>query len=422
MKIIRELLKNEFIRGGMFFTISSFVINILNYFFNLLAGRALGPSGYSEITTLFSYVSIAATPIIVFSTFVIQKISLSGKNRYVFAGSLEQLLWLKLKKWWFVVAAMMLFSPLVPKLTNLSTFAGFLLVPFIFLFFIVTFYGAILQGLRLFFLFGILGIFGTLLKLLGAILVFAGIDGTTTIIFCILLSAILPIVISFLQLRAYLRIKITTPIIRIRKSMLSLICNGQFLMILTSTLALTLLNNADIVFVKKFFTPQLAGIYGSWSLFAKIIFYSLGPLIAISFIFFSSNKNKDHKTLNYSLVVLIIVGIASYFFYSNFGSFIINIFFGERFIAVAPYLKQASIFGSLYVAILFINSYYLAKQSSVSLILPILIPIYIVSLFFIKKQIADVMLLNIVFSGIVLSFYLINHLKNILYLDSKSPQ
>ena len=74
MKLLKKLWANEFFQGGFFLTSSSFTINVLNYFFNLLAARTLGPSGFGEITAFFSYNNIFSVPILVVTLVLIQKI------------------------------------------------------------------------------------------------------------------------------------------------------------------------------------------------------------------------------------------------------------------------------------------------------------------------------------------------------------
>ncbi len=415
LKKAKKIWQNEFFRGSLFFTLASFLTNILNYFFNFIAGRSLGPQGYSEITTLFSYMSITAVPTAVFSTFLIQKISSSEDNRFVLAHSMEQLLWQKIRRWWFVPLLSLSIIPFIPKITNLSVSAGTVLIPLILLSFIATFYGATMQGLKLFFLYSFISFIATFLKLLGAILSTRIFYKFNVIMFFIFLSVVIPLIIVFFILRSTLRKKVGAKTLKIDRRIVSLLFNVQFLLILFSTLALTLFNNIDIIFVKKFFISTDAGIYSSWSIFAKIIFYALGPLISISFIFFSGTKNKKSQNvaLNIALLFLIFVAIGSFIVYKNFAGLVISALFGNKFFAVAPYLSLASIFGSLYAAIAFLNGYFLAKNDKTSLILPLLLPVYFIFLWFGEKKLLYVMNLDIFFSAVVTIFYVAVYLRSL---------
>ena len=72
MKFIKRIWSNEFYQGGIIFTLASFVTSFMNYLFNVFAARGLGPSGYGEITTMFSYIAISSTPLAVLTTTIIQ--------------------------------------------------------------------------------------------------------------------------------------------------------------------------------------------------------------------------------------------------------------------------------------------------------------------------------------------------------------
>src|SRR3989344_8786857 len=113
LKKVKSIWKNDFFRGGAFYTVSAFLINFLNYLFSFSSAHILGPRGFSEITTLFSYLSITAIPTLVVSSFIIQKVASSGKNKFNYALALEELFWRKIKIFWFIPFTLLLFSPFV---------------------------------------------------------------------------------------------------------------------------------------------------------------------------------------------------------------------------------------------------------------------------------------------------------------------
>lgn len=421
-KLLKKLWSNIFFRGGVFYTASSFLANIMNYLFNLIAGRSLGPAGYGELTVLFSYLTVLTVPMVIFSNFLIQKIAETEHNTLL-AKSLENVLWTYIKKWFWIIPILFLLTPLISTLTNLSFFLSFTLVLFVLLTIISSVYNSLLQGLQLFFIFSILGVVLTFIKLLGAVAVLLGLDGIVTIIFFLFLSTILGILVNIRVFHNHIQLKSihVQSIPLIEKKLIPLFRNPQFQIISLSTLALTIFNNVDVMFVQKYFTPFEVGIYSSWSLFSKIILYFLGPFIAISFIFFSSRQSHttERKTLHISLCALLIVGIVSFFVYKYLAITIISIFFGHKFYAVAPYLEKASIFGSLYTGITFINNYFLAKKSWISSISFLSIFVYIVFLFFVKKTLASVMDLNIMFSAALFLTYVVLYIKFFLFQKKK---
>ena len=150
--LLKRLWDNKFLKGGIFYTTAAFLVNLMNYLFNLIAGRSLGPQGYGELTTLFSYLSITTVPTVVFSNFIIQKIA-GATNNTILAKSLENLFWEKLRRLFIFIILLFLLAPILSKLTNLSLFFSFCLILLFLLTIISSIYGSLLQGLQLFFLF-----------------------------------------------------------------------------------------------------------------------------------------------------------------------------------------------------------------------------------------------------------------------------
>lgn len=412
IKKTKNLFSNEFFQGGVFLTITSFAANLLNYFFNVLAGRSLGPAGYSEITALFSYTIIASAPIGVISTIIIQKISASGENRFATAKIFEEFFWSKIKKWWFIFLIFLLATPFMPRITNLSRLTAYVLLPMIIVSFFGSFYGAALQGLRLFFLFSATTFATVFLKLAGAVLVTFGIDGLSTIILFLILSTAFTWITGYLFVKGNL-IKKTISAKKIERRLISLLTNRQVVITAVSFLALTLFSNIDIVFVKKFFSAYQAGIYSSWSLFAKIILYLISPFISVGFIFFASSETAKHhrKTLIISLILLFFAGISGFLIYQFLAKELINLFFGSKFQGINPYLGSAAVFGSLYTVVTLMNNYFLAKKSAAALTLTFLMPFYIFFLFFVKRELSSIIKLNIFFSILAAAVYIIAFLK-----------
>ncbi len=418
--VIKNVWSNEFYQGGIVLISGSVIINILNYLFNFLAARSLGPSGYGEVTALLSYIAITSLPFAILSTIIIQKISAAGVNRTTYAASLEQLFIEKAKKLLLLFSPLLIFIPFLTQLTNLSSISSYCLVPLIILSFLISFYNAANQGLRLFFLAMIIATGTTALKFLGALLTYFHIDGITTIIFFLFISALFSLVLSYLLFHKKTK-QNYTKIRKIEKTVFSILLSKQFLIFTLSVTGISLFGTIDIIFIKKFFSPEMAGIYSSWSLFSKIIFYAVNPLISLSFIFFSSTetKNQQKRTLIVSLIFLLFIGLASYFVYTNFAHMLVAIFFGDRFNPVTQYLGKASIFGSLYTAMIFINNYFLSKKNLAALILPLGLPIYVATLFMIPKEIDQIMQLTIMFSFFIIFLYLLYFFQHYLKIKTK---
>lgn len=406
---------NEFLKGSFILTAFTFLGGFLNYLFNVMVARALGPSGFGEIAALFSYVSIASVPFVIISKLVIQKISSVEKDRYHFVFSLEKFFWEKLKRWYFLFILALPVVFFLPYLTNLSSITAYSLPFLLVLTFFSSFFASALQGLRLFFAFAIIDSGSLIIKLLGAVLVMVGIGDIATIILFLFASMITASFVNYMTVQKKLKKRISRETAPFEARLIHLLKNKQFLFAATSILAITFLNNIDVAFAKKFFSPYEAGIYSSWSLTAKVMWYICTPLISVSFIYFSEQKNSVfQKNVGLiSAVILAVVGIVSFFGYRLFNKEIIMVLFGSRFLGVAPFLGYASIFGFFYTCTHFINSYFMAKKSVFSLALPMSILFYILFLFLFARSLIFIMKLNVFFTAALFSLHLVLLLRNV---------
>lgn len=406
-KTINQLRSNTFVQGGFLFTVSNLFVGLINYFFNFLAGRALGPVGYGEIAALFSYLVILNIPIGVVSMLLIQKIG-AAENPESYTMTLHKWLKSKLRKWWWVFVLLLAVTPLVPSLTNLSPTAGYALPLLLLLGILGAFYSGAIQGLHLFIWFALLSILGAVIKLVGALLATYGIGGLESVIVLILLSSIITLTLAIIVYHNYVHNK-HTPTADKSNRIRDIFKDRQLWYTAGATGVLTLLNNIDIIYVKKVFPAEEAGIFGAWSLFAKMILYAIGPLLTLSFIFFSSKKNEKyhHAVFIGAFLLFIVGGIATNLGYGMFGRLMIESLFGDTFLSLYPYIEWASLFGIGYVMMMFMMNYYLAKKSIVSLVPLILFPLYLGGLIFYADQLVEVMYVDIIYTFATITIFLL---------------
>jgi len=187
---------------------------------------------------------------------------------------------------------------------------------------------------------------------------------------------------------------------------------------------LILLANVDMMVVKRMFSAEDAGLYGAWSLFAKIFLYVIGPLLSLAYIYFADKKQEKHHHLVVfgSILVLLFVGIVYNYAYGWHGRFIIETLFGTKFAHVLPFIEWAGYYGTTYVFLTFFMQYYLAKKQAISMVPGFLLPAYALALFFIPKSIADVMQINMIYTLTCVCVFLLyfgkerlNYLKSLFF-------
>jgi O-antigen/teichoic acid export membrane protein len=402
--------KTDFFKGSAILTVSAFLVNIFNYFFSFVIGRTLGPSGFGEFTAIFSYAYIFSVPMSVISTVIIQKIG-SAEHKIEKAMALENLFWEKMARFRYIFI-LLIFAPFIfSRISNLSIASSIFFFLLMMASFIGSFYNSILRGLKMFLYAGIMSTMTASIKFSSALITFVPFfKNIYTILSLILAASILECILIY---KYFAKKKVNHNSVRIEKRIVQLIFNHQMIIATISLMGIALLNNADVIFVKKFFSASNAGLYSAWSLFAKIILYGLGPLLTVSFISFT--EKSDHKKTKYLIFLwflfFMFIGASSYFFYSSLSSTLVAILFGSGYLKIAANLGLAGIFGTFYTLIVFMNGYFLAKKSKYSLIVALFIPFYLLSLYFTKSTISNVMNINIIFSGLISLCYLLAFLK-----------
>lgn len=201
--------------------------------------------------------------------------------------------------------------------------------------------------------------------------------------------------------------------ISINNKIIRLLKSRQFLITFLSTIGLAIFGTADILYVKKFFSPFDSGIYNSWNLLSKSLLYVLGPILQISFLFFAEGveKEKSKKILLSSFILLSITVVGSIIAYILFPQLIIKILFGSAFNSLTKYLIYSSFFGFLYATILIFNNYFLAHKSNKSMIITFLIIPYVILIFIFGSSLQNVIYYNLAFSSLIALFYFFSYLR-----------
>ncbi|MBI5122337.1 hypothetical protein HZA75_00600 [Candidatus Roizmanbacteria bacterium] len=414
MNRINRFFSNQFIKGGAILTLSAVIVNICNYFFHFLSAHSLGPKGYGEITTFFSYTSFISMPLSVLNTIFVQRISAAKSNRNQYVASLVNYFWQAIQKNWFIIILFLLMTPIIPRITNLSLSSSLFLFPFIILGIFSSFYSSILNAMRFFTLILILSSISGVLKIISIIPSYFNLGYTDLVIAIQFIATFCMLFVYYRFIRVPSSSKFQPSSIPINSKIIRLLKSRQFLITFLSTIGLAIFNTADILYVKKFFSPFDSGIYNSWNLLSKSLLYVLGPILQISFLFFAEGieKEKSKKILLSSFVLLTMFVIGSIITYLLFPQLIIKILFGSAFNELTKYLIYSSFFGFLYATILIFNNYFLAHKSSKSTIITFLIIPYIILLFIFGSSLQNVIYYNLAFSSLIAFIYFLSYLRH----------
>ncbi len=349
MNFITKLIRHELVSGSFYIFAGSMVSNILAFFLNLFLARNLSYSDYAIFASLLSVITLASIPagsintiIVKFATdYFVKEENERLKRLYVVflkfilglslgvvllflvvANPLKQ--YLHLNDTWYVIVSGLVISVFYLNILNM----------------------AFLQSFLKFKTISFVNIAGGIVKLImGIILIFMGYRafGGLWAIFFMMFGTF---IFSFIPLRGLISSKSSQNLSLNLKNVLYYAI-PTFL----TVLFLTSFTATDVILVKHFFEPNLAGYYAGLSLLGKVIFYFTAPIPMVMFplLVKRHTTGKSFNNLFYlALLLVILPSVAITAFYFVNPDFVINLFLGGRdYLYVAPYL---GIFG-LYLTI-----------------------------------------------------------------------
>lgn len=407
-----KLLRNSFIQGGTIFVIANFVVGFLNYLFNVLAGRALGPEDYGEIVAMYSYVIILSIPTGVLGAVLIQKIGASTYPEELIA-SWSGWIGEKLRRLWWMVVLPVLLIPVLPFVANISPVTSSVLIGLVLIGYGTFFFSTTLQGLHRFIPFAGISIIATIIKLIGPAIVFFFVGDIYMVFIAIILSSLFQLGASWLYVRRSI-VRSSAPTPQISMRIRSIFLKKELWYSAGVTVVLILLNNLDIVVAKRILPAHEAGYFGAWALFGKIYLYLVGPLLSLAYIFLTKHAYRRFHQPVVMLASIFLLGGGLFVteLYRSYGRTIIELIFGQTYNPILPFLVWGGYFGTGYVLMMFFMNYFLAKKSPATLIPAIIYPIYGGALLFMARTIGDIIFMDIVFVYLSIGLYLIVFFKD----------
>ena len=401
-KIIHTVFKHPLISGSTIIFVGSMIANILSYFFNLAMGRFLLPSDYGVLISLISIFNI-------FSVFSITISTVFTKFSAIFVAQKEEQLigslFISGTKWvgiiaFLIVSLIIIFSLQISIFLNIKS-AILINIIALSLFFSYLWnlgYG-VLQGMLKFSYLSFMAIFSSLAKLtLGLIFVFLGfkVMGAVSAIF---LATVASCILVLVPLYKFLKIRTNKEFsLKNLRRKLSAYAIPVFL----SNIGVTAFIAIDIILVKHYFDPTVAGQYAAISTMGRSIFFVVAPIGLVLFPLIAQKKEKGESITNTVLLSIILVGIPSIILsliYFIFPDLVRSIFYPlDEYKIVGRYLGQFSIFILFYAFSYLLNTIYLSigkVKVCVFTIAGSILEIILISLFYKDiSQVINVMIIS----------------------------
>lgn len=380
--ILNKLKKDELLRGSFILLIMINIYNFINYMFHFSMARMLGPADYGVLMVLFSIISIISIPSEaiqnVITTYT-SRLSLKKEN-----GKIKSMLFKGLKKGFLV--SIVFFILYLPFSFFLSYFLkisySLFVITGILIFFLINLpiIRGILQGQKKFSSLGFNMITESSIKLLSAvILVFLGI-GVYGPIFGVILGLGISFFLAFFLIGDILNSQN-------RKEDFNGIYSYS-IPYFVSLVSIMFILSLDIIFAKRFFSPELAGKYSVASMLGKMIFLGVTAISKVIVPISVEKSDNGEKTKILIKKALFISGILSciiLLFYLLFPKIIVLILFGRQYLDISNIIFITGLSMTLLsfsnLIILYGLSVGKIKNSSFSFIIFILIEIVFFYLF-----------------------------------------
>ncbi len=349
--------------------VSMTVVNAGNYVYNLILGRWLGPALFADVSLIVTLLLV-----VTFITVPLQMTTARYTAIHTSDGNLAALA--SIRSWaervglgfgLFLVAVFALGSPLWQSFFNTAS-----AIPFII--FGVALPFSLLQGVERGILqgqtrFGILAVTYQVEMwtrfLIGIGLVALGLSVN---------GAVLGISLSFAATWLTAKLAVTgLPTAHFPNHETQVALSLFAFPVLVSQLGQILINNSDVLLVKRFFPPELAGQYAALALIGRIVFFATWSVVTTMFPIVAQKhkKGEPHSYLLWlSLGIVALISMPVVLLTYSFPDWIISLLFGKQYLSVAPLLWLYALATSLYALANVVVNYRLSlgKGKSTSLV------------------------------------------------------
>ena len=397
---MRKYFNNPDFQGVVIVTIGTYVAAFFSYLFQFFLGRLLSIEDYGLFNAYLAISYILGVPSYVLSTSLVKYVaSLSGKHDYKKLSTMYRKFQFITVLFGFIIGALIVIfrepmSAYLKSGSNELTILYGLVIAFSYII-IVPF--AYLQGYLRYRSYSLSNIVAGFSRFLFPVaLLFFGL-GLSGVFVGLVISAIVTYFVSRILLSRNL------------KQLESVDTMGEYsklfiysFPVLFINLALILLNNIDLIMVKKLFSSTDAGYYAGTVTLGKILLFGSSTIGSVMFPRlaneYSKGKNFTKTFLFFFILQVLVVGIGTLAFCTLPGLFT-NLFFGHKFEGSILYLPSFSIFVAFYVLFNFLIMFFLAIEKTYIYLL--LVPAVILQYFLLSNahSITQVITINTYITG-----------------------
>lgn len=356
---------SKLVQYSAVFFIGSMIINFGNYLFNLLMARMLGVVGYGELQSLLSILVLLSIPLGVVSTIIIKySANFIGANEL---AKVHRLFEYFTKKMFFAGAGfclvIFLAANYLAKFLNLSSaWPVAILGLSVLISFLILPSRSILQGAQKFKDVSVNSIIEVSAKIIFAVLMIWLGFRINGVVLGVVLGTLTAYLFSFWPMKFIFQYKTAGTVLEIKE-----IFKYSWPVFLT-LLSLTLFYTIDVILVKHFFSPEIAGQYSGLATLGRIVFFVSGPIVSVMFSLSARAAEVDERTsqrvLWQSALLVGSVCLGVLFLYTLLPDLFIKLLLGSKFLPVAGLLAWFSLAMLTYSLVNLLSQYFLSVHHS----------------------------------------------------------
>jgi O-antigen/teichoic acid export membrane protein len=361
IKRLKSMSKNVAVTGTIIVTLGSFIASGFSYLLQFALGRLLTVPDYGTYNALLSVTNIAGVPAMVLITSLVKLTSeLKAKDSF---DKLTHIFWkfsAIMVALGFVVFALLslLKEPLARYMNITESYLFMYLGLVIGISFLMSVPYAYLQGLLRFKAFAFSKMMGGFLRLVipvSVVLLGYGLGG---VFMGIAVAALITYTIGILLLKKNFRKYGNDDLSPYYRKVMTFGVSVLFV-----NLGLMLMNNLDLILVKKYFSEDIAGFYAGTVTVSKVLLFGAGTVAIVMFPQISELYAKGEnyvKRLKIFFTLQLVLVTGGILFFTLFAELITRIMFGEKFMPSVEYIPLFTVFIGLYVLINFMILFFLA--------------------------------------------------------------
>lgn len=355
------MLKNSFIKHNAIAFVGSISVAALNYLYHPVIGRLMRLEDFGEVEVIISLFLQMGIFFSAFSVIVVNVVANTEdeKKRNHLVSELERFaLYIILALGGF----MLIFSQQLGNFLQFNSHLSILALPIILALSVpVIFRTAYLQGHKDFVGTALIGAIGAISKLLfSVVLILIGFR-TLGAVFAIILASFISLWFAVERVRRY-GFKDARRLLALRRVDISVI-KPQLKyagFVLVVIFIMTLLFSGDVIVVKHYFSPEVAGLYAGIATIARIIFFATSSVIGVlqASVKIANSDKENQKILWHSFLLVLAIGGSALLVFSLLPTLVTTLLLGARFAQYAYLLPKLGL-AILLISIANLFSYYL---------------------------------------------------------------